>query len=483
MVEVTIPANGWHPRPHQMPLWSYLEGGGLRAIEIAHRRWGKDDVALHWAASSSMTRVGGIWHMLPQFAQARKAIWTAVNPHTGKRRIDEAFPDAIRENTNDQEMFIRFKNGSTWQVIGSDNYDRLVGSSVAGVVFSEWALANPASWAYLAPIVAENNGWSLFITTPRGRNHAKTMLDMAQKNKGWFSEVSTVSDTKAIPLEVVEEQRIEYHSIYGIDAGDALIEQEFFCSFTAAILGAYYGKEISNLERLGRITVIEPFEGYPVHTAWDLGIRKDIGGDSMVIWFWQSVPGDGAGQIRVLGCYSSSGKNIGHYAEVIKARADAWGYKLGTDYVPHDARQREMGSVQPGEAKQRLEIMIECGLKPHVVMDHKVADGISAVRQILPRCWFDEVACEKGLEGLRQYQTEWDEERKIFNDRPMHNWASHYADGFRALAMAYREAVVESEPKLPAGLIVGQTVSPGFRLPSFTEVMAAQEERPRGGRI
>jgi phage terminase large subunit len=204
---IVLPASGWEPRVHQRPFWDYLEAGGKRAIEIAHRRWGKDDVTLHRTAVAAHERVATYWHMLPEYAQARKAIWDAVNPHTGKRRIDEAFPKELRANTVADEMFIRFKCGSTWQVIGSDNYDKLVGTPPAGVVLSEWSRANPAAWAFLAPILAENGGWAAFITTPIGRNHAKTMYDMAKTDPAWFAEVSTVEDTKAIPLSVIEGQR------------------------------------------------------------------------------------------------------------------------------------------------------------------------------------------------------------------------------------------------------------------------------------
>lgn len=448
MPTVTIPANNWRPRKPQLPLWSYLENGGKRAIEIAHRRWGKDDVALHRAACSAMLRPGGLWHMLPEYSQARKAIWTAVNPHTGKRRIDEAFPHAIRENTNDHEMFIRFKTGATWQVIGSDNYDRLVGASVAGVVFSEWALANPSAWAYLAPIVAENNGWALFITTPRGKNHAHAMYQMAKKDPSWFSEISTIADTHAVSLEVIEQQRREYHALYGVDAGDAMIEQEWYCSFEAAILGSYYGKEMAKVDREGRIRPdIEPWPGVPVHTAWDLGVSR--GSDTMTIWFFQVVPSDtGKAAIRVVDYYSGSGYAISHYAQVLADRAKARKYERGIDYVPHDARVPEMtSSGKDGKAKQRIEVMIECGMKPKVVVNHHVADGISAVRQILPRVWFDE-RCGTGIECLRQYQTEWDDETKRFKDTPKKDWSTHGADAFRYLAMAYREVAVVA-PRAP----------------------------------
>jgi phage terminase large subunit len=166
-----------------MGLWCYLERGGRRAIEIAHRRWGKDEICLHWAAVSAMQRPATYWHMLPEAAQARKAIWEAVNPHTGKRRIDEAFPHEIRESTREHEMMIRFINGATWQVVGSDNFNALVGSPPFGVVFSEFALANPAAWAYLRPILLENGGWAAFITTPRGKNHAHKLLQTALKSR------------------------------------------------------------------------------------------------------------------------------------------------------------------------------------------------------------------------------------------------------------------------------------------------------------
>ena len=197
MTELTLPHN-WSPRPYQRPLWDFLEKGGKRAIAIWHRRAGKDDVALHWAACAAVQRPGSYWHLLPEYSQARKAIWHAVNAHSGIRRIDEAFPEELRANTNEQEMFIRLKNGSTWQVIGSDNYDTLVGTPPAGIVFSEWARAAPAAWAYLAPILAENSGWALFITTPVGRNHALNMLNMARANPSWFGEVLTVNDSGAI---------------------------------------------------------------------------------------------------------------------------------------------------------------------------------------------------------------------------------------------------------------------------------------------
>jgi phage terminase large subunit len=422
----------WSPRPYQQKLWKYLEDGGKRAIEIAHRRWGKDDVALHWTAVAAMQRPATYWHMLPTFSQARKAIWTAVNPHTGKRRIDEAFPHEIRATTNEQEMFLRLRNGSTWAVIGSDNYDTLVGTPPAGIIFSEWARANPASWAYLAPILVENNGWAVFITTPLGRNHAKSMLDMAQNNPAWFAEISTVADTGAISLEAVEEQRTEYHALFGEDAGDALIAQEYHCSFAAAVLGAFYGKELTQAELEGRVCQIDVTPGVPIHTAWDIGVD-----DPMAIWVFQVEPG----RVNVIDYYESSGQGLKHYTDWLNER----GYRGGIDWLPHDAKARELGDQET--PRTRVQNLIGLGRRPRIVTAHTLMDGINAGRQTLPRAWFDATRCAKGLEALREYKAEWDEDARTFRKTPQHNWASHAADAWRYLSLAWREPMaIEVEP-------------------------------------
>ncbi|WP_038950387.1 hypothetical protein [Bradyrhizobium genomosp. III] len=439
MAEIILP-NNWEPRDYQQPVWNALEAGIRRAICIWHRRAGKDDVCLHWAAISAMERPATYWHMLPEYAQGRKAIWAAVNPHTGRRRIDEAFPKELRATTNEQEMFIRFKNGATWQVVGSDRYDSAVGSPPAGVTFSEWALANPAAYAYLAPILLENNGWALFITTSRGRNHAKSMLDMARAEPDtWFSQVLSVDDTKAISREAVEQQRKEYHGIYGEEDGDALIEQEYCCSFDAAVLGSYYGKELSKAELDGRICRVDYDPERPVHVSWDLGVS-----DNMSLWFFQVVP-DG---INVIDHYSANGYAIGHYVDIKKQKA----YTYGDDWVPHDAKVRDLSDLGDERklARQRLTVMIDLGLKPKLVPMHRVHDGINAVRVTLPKCRFDKEKTAKGLLSLREYRKEYDEKKRVFKTTPLHNWASHDADSFRILSMAWRGEIVPPAEKTQA---------------------------------
>ena len=407
-----------------MGLWEYLENGGKRAIEIWHRRAGKDEVCLHWAAVAAHERPATYWHMLPEYSQGRKAIWAAVNPATGRRRIDEAFPQELRANTNEQEMFIRFKNGATWQVVGSDRFDAMVGSPPAGLVGSEWALANPAAWGYLAPIVVENNGWAVFITTSRGRNHAKSMLDVARGDPAWHAQVLTVDDTGLISPDTIEAQRREYRGIFGDDAGDALIEQEYYCSFEAAVLGAYWGKELANAERDGRICKVEIDRSLPVHKAWDIGVD-----DPMALWCFQVGPG----VVNVVDYYEASGYGFDHYWDWCKERK-----YHGVDWVPHDAKMREVGA--PG-ARTRIESMIALGFKPRLQTQAKLMDGINAARQTIPLARFDAERCAKGLECLREYKAEWDQDARTFRKAPKHDWASHGADAWRGLSLSWRAPI------------------------------------------
>ncbi|MFM0439278.1 hypothetical protein PQQ84_22655 [Paraburkholderia strydomiana] len=457
--EIEIPHN-WTPRIYQGRLWNAMIGGCKRAIDIAHRRWGKDEVCLHWTCLAAHDRIATYWHMLPMASQARKAIWEAVNPHTGKRRIDEAFPHELRASTRENDMMIKLKCGSTWQVLGSDNFDSLVGSPPAGLVFSEWALCNPAAWAYLKPILDENGGWAMFITTPRGKNHAYQMYQMAKNNPKWFAEVSNVLKTGRFSRAELEEQRSEYVAMYGEDQGGAMFEQELMCSFDAAILGAYYGMEMSAAENEGRITSVQHDPALPVYTAWDLGRTDDTS-----IWFFQTH----WGEIRVIDHYKASGKDPKHYAEVIHGRkidvseygengkpvkwklgepipehAHRIAYRYGRHWLPHDARPKSFASP-----RSAIEQLNDFNVKSFIVPSLSVQDGIQAARATLKHCYFDQKRCEFGIESLKNYRREWDEDAKIFTDKPVHDWCSHAADSFRYLSLIWRNPESEKPVEKP----------------------------------
>lgn len=437
--EIVLPANGWRPRGYQLPLWRYLRGGGTRACAIWARRHGKDEIALHWTAIALHTKIGNYWHMLPQANQARRAIWAAVNPHTGKRRIDEAFPKELRAATLENEMFIRFKNGSSWQVVGSDNYDALVGSAPVGVVFSEWALSHPSSWGYISPILRENGGWALFITTPRGRNHAHATHEDFAGRPGYFADRISAEDSGVFSPEDLEEERRGYVGQYGEDMGRALYEQEYLVSWDAAILGAYWGSEIAKAEREGRIGSVPIDPLLPVHEGWDIGRR-----DSTAIWFFQT---DGRG-LRFVDYYESHGKDAEHYAQYVLSK----GYRRGNTWLPHDARVMEWTAK-----RTRVETLLDLGLNAHIIPDHKLMDGINSARQVLGRCEFDAVRCKQGIAALKSYQKEWNEKMQRFDDTPLHNWASHGADAFRYAVVGWAEDTQPKPVKPPPRLAVGST--------------------------
>lgn len=421
MAEIVLP-NGWNPRDYQLRAWQALESGIKRALLVWHRRAGKDDVCLHWAATQVVQRVGNYWHMLPEYAQARKSVWEAVNPHTGKRRIDEAFPDAICETKRSQDMFIRFKNGSTWQLVGSDSFNSLVGSPPIGVTASEWALANPAAWAYLRPILRENGGWAAFITTPRGKNHVKRMFDGAVDDPEWFVQRLSARDTGVMTEAQLEKERLEYQREYGPEDGDALFAQEYMCDWEAAIVGSYYGKLMRDAEADGRVTSVPYDPNALVHTAWDLGLN-----DCTVVWFFQIV----GKEVHIIDYVANSGQPLAWYAGELAKRP----YAYGEHILPHDAEAKELQTN-----RSRTDTLRELGLNVRVLKASGaervlVADGINAVRTILPRCWFDSKKCADGIDALKSYRREYDENKKTYHDRPVHDWASDPADAFRYLAL------------------------------------------------
>lgn len=430
MPEIQLPHN-WTPRSYQHSLWAYLAGGGKRAVVCAHRRWGKDDVCLHHTACAAHERVGNYAHILPQYAQARKAIWDAVNPHTGKRRIDEAFPKELRESTNDQEMKIKLKNGSSWQVLGSDNYDSLMGTAFAGLVKSEEAISNPSAWGYLSPILRENNGWVIFISTPRGHNHFENLLKTAQREPEWYSEISTAENTDVFTDEELQAELRHLQDLHGDDYGRSLWQQEYFCSFDAAIPGAIWADCVDRASRDGRILDFPIDPQSQVDTGWDLGRT-----DSTSIWFRQFLGRD----INIIDHHSSNGKDIQFYVELLLNKAKEHGIKYGTHWLPHDARPRTLAAggksilQQFQDAAKRHPDLGRFAILPRL----DVQEGIQAARNTFPRCRFHKTRCAKGLESLRQYHRVWDDEKKVFGTSPEHDWSSHDADAFRYLSLSWK---------------------------------------------
>lgn len=412
---ITIP-NQWVPRKYQLPLWRYLESGGKRAVAVWHRRGGKDSLALNWTAVACHKRVGVYWHMLPTLKQGRKVVWDGIDKQ-GRRFIDQAFPEEIRKSTNNQEMRIELKCGSIWQVVGSDNYDGLVGANPVGVTFSEYSVADPAAWRFISPILKENDGWALFIYTPRGKNHGFKLFQMAKKNPRWYCELLTLEQSKAYPISIVDEERED-------GMPEETIQQEYYCSFDAAIQGSYYGKYIKTLKESGRLTRVPWEPKLPVHTGWDIGMDDDTD-----IWFAQQH----RNEIRIIDHYANRGFGFEHYSKELQSKP----YTYGDHYLPHDIEVRNMDREEIPRTRRDI---LEGLLNQEVTVNNSYPgckeDGIQAVRILLPRMYFD-ISLEDDLEDLALYASVYNEKKRIYE--PAHDWTSHKADSMRSLCVGLKE--------------------------------------------
>ena len=407
-----------------------------RLIAIWHRRAGKDEVVLNAFRELAFKRPATYWHCFPEYAQARKAIWNGVDGNTGKRRLDQAFPPEICKRRVDDDMFIEFKNGATWQLLGSDRYDATVGAGPAGIAYSEWALCNPAAWAYHSPMIRETGGFAAFITTPRGNNHAKAMYDRSQTSDSWFGQLLTVDDTEALTEAALQEALEEYQDVHGIDLGLALFEQEYYCSFSGAMIGAYFGAEMNRAEREGRIKEFEIDWNHPVHTAWDLG--KAVNNP---IWCFQVINN----QPLIVDFYQPESESVRDWVTWLDER----GY-TGFDFVPHDIMVTEWGND-----RTRKDILFKLGRKPIEVPRVSVADGLQAARETINAALFrNNERTLDGIEGLKNFRREWDEDAKVFRQTPVKDWAEHRASAFRYLGLAWQATKAPvKKAKVPTELV------------------------------
>lgn len=396
---------------------------------------------------SSIGRVGNYWHMLPQANQARKAIWGAVNPHTGKRRIDEAFPEKLRAAQNETDMSIQFASGSTWQVVGSDNFNSLLGSPPVGLVFSEWALCDPASWAYLMPILEENGGWAIFNTTPRGKNHAYRSLNAAKKDSAQFGQLLASKDTGIFSATQLQKILNSLIDVFGEEFGLSIFEQEYECSFEAANLGAILGRALVKADREGRIDDAFDYDplGAPIEISSDIGRR-----DASSWFFWQPC----VGGFRIVDFDKDSGLDADEWCDRLNERAVERGYKIGKIWLPQDAKAKTFAAKHSA-----IEIFIQhFGTEiMRITPACEVADRINAARRVIRRTSFHRTKTERGRDGLSAWAFVYDEERKELSREPDHNFASHDGDAYSYGAIVMEEQQPQVAEPLVKTLTVGDS--------------------------
>lgn len=410
-VETQIKLNKFVPRSYQLPILDAIENKGYRRVlAILPRRAGKDVTAFNLCIRQCLRKVCVVYYIFPTYSQAKKVIWDSIT-NTGERILD-FIPDELVESKNSQEMKIRFKNGSLLQLVGSDNFDTLMGTNPQGVVFSEYALQDPRAYQYIRPILTANDGWALFISTPRGKNHLWELYQIALHSPDWFAYKLSVEDTGHIPLEEIDKERQE-----GLMSDD-LIMQEYYCSFDMGVEGSYYGKYLDRMRVRGQIGIVPWEAGFKVHTSWDLGVR-----DSTTIIFFQVI-----GQtIRLIDCYENTKEGLEHYIKLLESKP----YSYGKHIAPHDIKVKEWGS-----GITRLEKARQLGIIFSTANDVSIVDGIEAVRSAFSKIWIDETQCKDLLKALGNYRQEFDIKKKIYKSHPLHDWSSHYADCMRYLCVS-----------------------------------------------
>lgn len=399
---------------------SYHDSANRYSVTVAHRRAGKTVARINRLIRAAATcealnpRFG---YLAPYFVQAKDIAWNYLKQYASP--IIQ-----MGGKVNESELSVQFAhNGAQIRLYGAENAERLRGLYFDGLCADEAQDIPPGVLTQIImPALADRRGWLDLSGTPKGwGNLLGATFKRAQGDPEWFVQVLKASETGLIdPDELARLRRAMPDNEY---------QQEFECSFDAAITGAYYAAELTKAEADGRVSRVPHDMSLRTHTVWDLGVS-----DSTTIWFWQQV----GREIRVIDYYEASGYGLDHYARVL----DGKGFLYGKHWAPHDIAVRELGT-----GRSRLETALGLGIEFQTVPNLPIKDGIDAARMVLSRMWFDATRCATGIDALRQYREKVDEKRGI-QMGPLHDWTSHAADAFRYLAVALQE--VEA-PKVQIG--------------------------------
>lgn len=391
------------------PFRSFIKRKERWACIVAHRRAGKTVAVLQDAIKRAVEHKGReprFAYIAPTYQQAKDVAWSYLKDYTA------GIPGV---KVSESELAVTLPhNGARIRLYGSDNYDRLRGLYLDGAIIDEAGDQDPRAWPeVIRPALSDRQGWATFIGTPKGRNAFHKIYQLSRKDEDWFSLSLPASETQLLPHSELESARkmmtVEQYA------------QEYECSFDAAIVGSYYGKDIEQAVREDRITRVPHDRASDVFAAWDLGI-----GDAMALWVGQRV----GREVHFLRYYENSGEGLDHYVDWLKDLP----FKVHDLLLPHDAEAREL---QTG--KSRVEFLRARGFNCRVIPRHNVDDGINAVRMAFPTMWFDEKHCETGVDLLRMYRAEYDDKKGVLKPRPLHDYASHCADAMRCAVMGLRE--------------------------------------------
>lgn len=396
---------GYKPRLPQKEIHKAVKENRF-VVAVAHRRMGKTVsaiVQLIHSALQNKQKNPRYAYIAPTYSQAKRVAWDYLVEYTR----------SLGGTANIAELRVDFL-GKRISLYGSENGDSLRGQYFDGVVLDEIGDQDPKIWnEIIRPALADRKGFCLFIGTPKGNNHFREFKERAMVTEGWKFLEFKASDTGILdPQELASAKN---------EMGEDKYKQEFECSFDAPVEGAYYGSLLHEADNEKRVTKIPKDELAKIVCSWDLGVS-----DSTCIWVAQIV----GKEIQLIDCTENHGVGLDYYVSWLRDN----GYDKGQQILPHDVRVREMTT-----GRSRLEVLMDAGLDVTVAPSLSIADGIQAVRRMLPRCWFDMERTKNGLVALRNYRREFNEKQNVFYDKPVHDWSSHFADSFRYLAIGLVE--------------------------------------------
>lgn len=412
---VTIPYN---PRPQQLAIHNSTKRFNLN---VCHRRFGKTVFEINKALKAALEntqRNPRYAYIAPFFKQAKTIAWDYL------KFFASPIPGV---KFNESELRCDLPNGARIQLFGADNPDALRGIYLDGCVLDEYAQIRPSLLPeIIRPALSDRKGWLDVTGTPKGRNHFWELLEAVKNNDEWQVNIYRASETGIVDEAELKAAR----DIMNADQ----FEQEFECSFTAAVQGAYFADQLRQANEQGRILNIPVEPSIPVNTFWDLGRN-----DTTAIWFHQRVGMEN----RFIDFYENNGESLHHYAKVLRDK----GYLYGEHYLPHDVVITELTTN-----KSRRETLEESGVRPLIVVPRvrEKGEGIEMARRVIPSCWFDEARCKEGLRALENYRKEWDDKKQVFRERPLHDWASNPADAFMQFAQGYDPEDKSVELDLPS---------------------------------
>jgi phage terminase large subunit len=401
---------GYTPRSLQANL--HLSVKRFNVI-VCHRRFGKTVWAINHLIDKAIRcelPMPRFAYLAPTYGAAKRIAWDYLKSYCAP------IPGV---EFNEAELRVEIPhNKARIMLLSAENPGSLRGIYLDGVILDEYAEMDPSAWTtVIRPTLSDRHGWAIFIGTPKGQNNFYEQYEYATTavDPEWFGARYKASETGIIdPDELASARRTMTEEEFN---------QEYETDFNAGLVGAYFAKELSTAEKEGRITKVPHDPSLPVDTFWDLGVN-----DLCAIWFVQTL----RSRHRVIDYFEVSGASIPDVLRDVRAKP----YNYGRFVFPHDANARDFST-----GKAQVQVFRDHGVRNITVVPRvgTKREGINAARMIFPLCEFDAEKCKRGLKCLANYQRKWDAKNNVFQDSPLHNWASNGADAFQQFGLGARD--------------------------------------------